>query len=249
MSFPTSVWHDYGFAGNLYSTDPIEMSDAGRALLVGRDAELKKIAKQLSGGASVVALEGDFGVGKTSLAAAAAFDATKWRMDGGPLFIAAKTRLSLRTDDTLETFERRTIRAVATALIGAADSLRQEGRALSGVDAVKRWLSEPESVARNAEVNVTVLGSGGGVGGGTSRTPNSTVGFAESGIIAIVDDWLRETFPDRTSGGVICFLDNLEELRDSATALAVMEPLRDALFKPRSTDEAGPGGLAVIGVR
>jgi DNA-binding MarR family transcriptional regulator len=30
---------------------------------------------------------------------------------------------------------------------------------------------------------------------------------------------------------VICFLDNLEELQDSATALRVMEPLRDPLFK------------------
>ncbi|MEV8253871.1 hypothetical protein AB0O95_07885 [Rhodoglobus sp. NPDC076762] len=84
---------------------------------------------------------------------------------------------------------------------------------------------------RNAQLSATVLGTGGGGGFGTSRTSNQTTGFAESGIIAIVDEWLSTTFPDRDAGGVICFLDNLEELRDSSTALAVMEPLRDALFK------------------
>lgn len=231
MNFPSSVWSQYGFTLNLYSTDPIGMSEEDRALLVGRDRELKQIAKQLSSGASVVALEGDFGVGKTSLAAAAAYDATKWRDDGGPMFIAARTRLSLRPDDTLESFERRTIRAVASALVGAADLLRAEGRALNGVDAVKRWLSEPETVAKSGEVNATFLGTGGGGGGSIARSPNPTTGFAESGIVEIVDGWLSESFPDRKSGGVVCFLDNLEELRDSTTALAVMEPLRDALFK------------------
>lgn len=231
MNYPSSVWTEYGFAGNLYSTDPIDMSVEERELLVGRDGELKRIARQLSSGASVVALEGDFGVGKTSLAAAAAFDATKWRTGGGPLFIAASTRLSLRPDDTLESFERRTIRGVASALVGAADELRHEGRALEGVAAVKRWLNEPESVAKSTELSASFLGIGGGGGASLSRTPNSSTGFAESGIIEIVDGWLTATFPDRKSGGVICFLDNLEELQDSATALTVMEPLRDALFK------------------
>ncbi|MBC2934302.1 MarR family winged helix-turn-helix transcriptional regulator [Nocardioides sp. zg-1228] len=231
MTYPPSVWREFGYRGNLYSTDPIEVSNEGRALLVGRETELAKIARQLSGGASVIALEGDFGVGKTSLAAAAAYDATGWRATGGPLFIAAKSRLSLRPDDTRDSFERRTMRVVAAALIEAAELLRGEGRALGAVDAMNRWLNEPEAVSRNGQVSVSVLGSGGGGGLGTTRTPNETQGFAEDGMIALVDEWLKQAFPDRESGGVICFLDNLEELRDSATALAVMEPLRDALFK------------------
>ncbi|WP_345376151.1 MarR family winged helix-turn-helix transcriptional regulator [Frondihabitans cladoniiphilus] len=189
------------------------------------------ISRQLSGGASVVALEGDFGVGKTSLAAAAAWDAAQWRANGGPLFIPMKIRLSLRPDDSRESFEQKTMRAVAATLVESAGKLKQEGRTLAGIEAVKRWLQAPEAGGWSGGVSASILGQGGGLSGGRNRTPNTSSGFSESGILDIVDEWLAQLFPDRASGGVICFLDNLEELRDSETALSVMEPLRDALFK------------------
>lgn len=66
MPMPTSIWDEYGFTDNPYSTDPITPSAASRELLVGRADELELVSRQLISGASVVALEGDFGVGKTS---------------------------------------------------------------------------------------------------------------------------------------------------------------------------------------
>jgi DNA-binding MarR family transcriptional regulator len=96
---------------------------------------------------------------------------------------------------------------------------------------VRRWLTEPESVSLTAEANLSILGTGGGGGGSVSHSPNTTTGFSDAGVLAIVDGWLQELFPDRSAGGIVCFLDNLEELLDSTIALQVMEPLRDALFK------------------
>lgn len=223
---PTSIWHDYGFSGNPYSTDPIEPSADGRKLLVGREEQLRKIGRHLAGGASVVALEGDFGVGKTSLAAAAAYEASQWRADGGPLFVSIQGRLSLRIEDTRESFERKVMRAVATTLLEHEAALRADGRSLPGAEGVRRWLQSPEGGGWSAGAGLVAS-----VSGGRTRTPSGSAGFNEVGLAELVDDWLEGLFPDRSAGGVICFLDNLEELHDSTTALKVMEPLRDALFK------------------
>ena len=229
--FPQSKWRQLGYRANLYSTDPIEVSDSGRALLVGREMELAKIHQHLVDGASVVALEGDYGVGKTSLAAVAAFEASEWRGHGGPLFLPAIRKLSLRPEDTRESFEKRAMRVVAGTILRSASVLMAEGRELPGSDAVNRWLNSPELVSRNGQVNVSILGNGGGAGYGESRSLNEGSGFDDSGLISLVDDWLASLFPDREAGGVILFLENLEELQDSRTALNVMEPLRDPLFK------------------
>lgn len=233
MAAPSSVWEKYGFSDNPYSTDPIDPESGGRRLLVGRDDEIFKVTTQLVSGASVVALEGDFGVGKTSLAAAAAYDAESWAAGGGAVFIAARPGLSLKPDDTRETFERRAMLAVAAALVGRADWLKQNGRELNGVKQVKAWLSTAAGSGWSGAAGATIAGFGGTLGGSKSSAPNTSAGFSEAGLYSVIDAWLEQLFPTRTSGGVICFLDNLEELQDSATALRVMEPLRDPLFKRR----------------
>lgn len=231
MNAPGSIWDEYGFQSNPYSTDPIDPSAGGRDLLVGRERELKLVTRQIASGASVVALEGDFGVGKTSLAAASAYDASQWRSGGGPLFIPTKVRLNLKPEDTRESFERRAIFAVANALVGAADHLKKEGRELPGVKEVRTWLTSSAGGGWTGSAGASIAGFGGNLGGGKSKGVNTSAGFSEAGFLGVIDGWLQQLFPSRDSGAVICFLDNLEELQDSATALNVMQPLRDPLFK------------------
>lgn len=131
MTSPRVIWDEYGFSGNLYSTEPIAATAEGRRLFLGRDDERARIVRQLSGGASVVALEGDTGVGRTSLATAAAYDASRWHRRGGPLFIPLRVRLGLRPHETRESFELRGLKAVANTLVDAAPMLRTHGRTLS----------------------------------------------------------------------------------------------------------------------
>jgi hypothetical protein len=194
MNMPGSLWSEYGFVANPYSTDPIDPSSGGRQLLVGRATELALVSRQISSGASVVALEGDFGVGKTSLAASAAYDASKWRAQGGPLFLPIRTRLSLKADDTRESFERRAVHAVAIALVAAADSLAQEGRKLEGVPAVRDWLTSSQSGGWNVGLGASAVGSGGNVSAGRTRAVNTSAGFSETGFVGIVDSWLKLCF-------------------------------------------------------
>ena len=69
-----SVWNEYGYRESIFSPNPIKVQEDQRKLLVGRESELASIKQQLKGGASVVPLEGDYGVGKTSLASAVMYD-------------------------------------------------------------------------------------------------------------------------------------------------------------------------------
>jgi DNA-binding MarR family transcriptional regulator len=233
MTSPGSIWDEYGFSANPYSTDPIDPSAGGRDLLVGRAKEVRLVTRQLASGASVVALEGDFGVGKTSLAASAAFDAEAWAAGGGAVFIPSRSRLSLKPTDTRETFERRAMFTVASALVDKSDWLRANGRELPGVKEVAGWLTASGASGWSASAGASIAGFGGNLGGSKTGAPNTSAGFSEAGFYSVIDGWLELLFPKRENGGVICFLDNLEELQDSATALRVMEPLRDPLFKRR----------------
>ena len=82
-----SVWNEYGYRESIFSPDPIKAQEDQRKLLVGRENELARIKQQLRGGASVVSLEGDYGVGKTSLASAVMYDLECLNREGGPLFL------------------------------------------------------------------------------------------------------------------------------------------------------------------
>jgi DNA-binding MarR family transcriptional regulator len=233
MAVEPSLWEEYGFSANPYSTDPIDPLAGGRELLVGRGPDLRAVTRQIRSGASVVALEGDFGVGKTSLAAAAAFDASNWAGEGGPLFLSLKSRLNLKPTDTREDFERRALLAVARTLVDSEEYLAKKGHRLNGVAAIRDWLSSAQINGWTGALGASIAGFGGNLSGSRNPAPNTSSGFSESGVMAVIDGWLSELFPTRSSGGVICFLDNLEELQDSTAALRVMEPLRDPLFKRR----------------
>ncbi|MFB0840497.1 hypothetical protein ACETK3_21165 [Arthrobacter sp. E44] len=241
-----STWQEFGFRDNPYSTDAIQTTGEQWRLLVGREKELKKISRQLNGGAPVVSLEGNFGVGKTSLAAVAAHQATTLRAAGGPLFITTSKPLSLRPSDTVETFERRAFQQIAAALIGHADVLKKEGRPLRGLEDLKLWLLSPTGSGWNAALGLNLSGYGGSLGGGKSRTPSTSPGFTEAGVIQMIDGWLTELFPDRSSGGVICFIDNLEELKDTKIALDVLQPLRDPLLKRKGVRWIISGAQGIV---
>jgi MoxR-like ATPase len=64
-----SVWRDLSFWENPYSTDPIAGSELGVQLLVGRSRELASLRRQITSASSHPTLEGENGVGKSSLAA------------------------------------------------------------------------------------------------------------------------------------------------------------------------------------
>jgi hypothetical protein len=234
MVAPPNKWHQYGFERSPYSTEAIKVSEDGAKLLVGRDNELGTILSDLNSGAQVIALEGDYGVGKTSLAAVAAYEASTWRADGGPLFLPVKAEVPLRlsTTETPESFEKKVYMRIAGTLLLASASLKSEGRHLEGLERLRRWLQSPEGGGWAAGIGASMPASLGlTFSGGRTKTPNTSGGFSDTGVITLIDSWLAELFPTPECGGVICFIDNLEELENVENAVKVFEPLRDTLLR------------------
>jgi hypothetical protein len=233
MDKPVSVWRQYGYASTPYSTSAIAVADASAKLLVGRDQELESLLLRLTSGASLIAIEGDYGVGKSSLAAAAAAVASDWPVhQGESWFLAAPSPLEFFADDTVDAFEMRSYYQVAGSIIANAKKLQSDGYKLLDIAAFSAWLQSPEGRSWNAGIGLSAATIGSvTVSAGKARSSNSSKGFSDAGAISLIDRWLAELFPDSDRGGIILRLDNLESLARSSSLVALFEALRDRLFK------------------
>lgn len=220
-----NVWSEFGFRENPYSTTPVPPTAEGQALLVGREKDLRRLGIRLTSTDTHPTVEGDNGVGKTSLASVAGFQALEaWRTRASEqLLIPLAEPLQLTVDDTQQSFQRQVVLRVLTAFLDNSDLLRDAGRKLPDLGAVRRWMTEPEYKQGSASVL--------GVGGGGGLAPNASAGFGEEGILEVLKGWLREAFPTPSSGGFICVLDNLELLETSAKARSILEAVRDTVFR------------------
>lgn len=68
-----SIYHDWGFSGTPFGTNALSPDENGEILLIGRDNELRKIKRRLETPPNIVTIEGDNGIGKTSLVNIAVF--------------------------------------------------------------------------------------------------------------------------------------------------------------------------------
>lgn len=234
MEIPVGVWVHYGYVSSPYSTSALRIVDADETLLVGREVELETVLRDLISGGQLVALEGDYGVGKSSLAAVAASTASHWRehRKSSPLILPAASPLELEANDTVAAFEQRAYYQVAGAILARADALVHDGFNLGQLRDFRSWLQSPAgggwtagigaSFPQSLDFNVSV---------GRNREPNTGVGFSDAGVITLIDSWLNELFPTPLDGGVVLLLDNLEVLRKHPDRVDLFEALRDRLFK------------------
>lgn len=226
-----SVWNDLGFSDNPYSARPISPDDIGAQLLVGRDEELARLIKYLRSADTHPTLEGPNGVGKTSLVAVAGFSLLEQFRDGksNQALIPLPTPFQLTPDDSLESFRRRVLFAVAQQFINANALLKERGLNVPDSDSVAKWLNSP--VMGGIGFGATAAGFGGSAQ--TSTTANTSAGFSEAGFAATIRQWLTECFPSSAAGGFICVIDNLELLDTSKTARALLEAIRDDVLNMR----------------
>lgn len=221
----TNVWSEFGFRENPYSTTPVPPTAEGEALLVGREQDLRRLSIRLTSTDTHPTVEGDNGVGKTSLASVAGYQAlTAWKSKTSQqLLIPLSEPLQLTPDDTQQSFQRQVVLRVLSAFVEHAKLLKDAGRKVPDLGAVRRWLTEPEYKSGSA----TVLG----VGGGGAFAPNTSSGFGEEGVLEILKGWLREAFPTASSGGFVCVLDNLKLLETSAKARSILEAVQDTVYR------------------
>jgi hypothetical protein len=121
-----SIWLDFGFRDNPYETQPVPPSAEGAELLVGRDAEVQRLLRQLRSSDTHPTLEGDNGVGKTSLVAVASYEALA-EFEAGEatqLLIPVAESFQLGSSMSSEDFERLVLFRIAHAFIQNANLKR-----------------------------------------------------------------------------------------------------------------------------
>ncbi len=226
-----SLWESFGFRENPYATVPISPTAEGERLLVGRGRELHRLLRDLASLDTHVTIEGDNGVGKTSLVAVSSYLAQQDFLAGraSTYLIPMPEPFQLTAEETTEDLVRRVYRAVAREYIDAYGNIEEARLRVperGTLNEVKKWLDSP--TLQSIGGGFSLLGSGASASAGSSL--NTSDGFAEQGFRQLVDGWLRLTFPNRSKGGFVCVLDNLELLETSKRARTMLESLRDTVL-------------------
>lgn len=228
------VWADFGFTGNPYSVDPIPPSAEGDWLLVGREKEIKALESRIIESGAHPTLEGDNGIGKTSLISVVCYRlrAELERGRPGKVFLPVHDghddSFQLQPGDSPDAFIRKVYLRIASTIIAEHDFLDKLGLCVPDVREVNEWMNSP--TVKGWSGGLSVLGSGGQAA--RTRSLNGS-GFSEAGLVGTVDRWLRHLFPSPQSGGFICVIDNLELLETTQQARVLLEALRDPLLSRR----------------
>ncbi|MDD3040409.1 hypothetical protein [Bacteroides sp.] len=226
-----NIFHEWGFTETPFKTHPLPADENGKALLVNRKNEIKQLKKSLSSSSNLVTIEGDNGVGKTSLVNIAVYEMFDdyLRTGVGPLFIPCDARFQLSADIEPEDFIDEVLMAVAQTLLKRGKELKDRGFYLENGGAIIKWLNSPLINGYSGSVNI-VKHLGFGVG--TTQQANPGAGFLKSGFKTTVLNWLSDIFPPYESldGGIVCILDNMELLQTSQIAREQIERFRDKVF-------------------
>lgn len=224
----SSIWPEFGFRESLYASTPIPPSAEGENLLVGRERELKQLRVRLASSTLHPTIEGENGVGKTSLVSVAGYQLLKAfsNHNSAQALIPLGKAFQLGPEVTVHEFRRRVLFEVAQGLVENFELLRAGGLNVPEVTEVRKWLGK--AMRKNFAGGVSIFGVGANLA--SNVTPNTTTGFSEAGFATLIETWLRETFPTPESGGFICVIDNLELMQTHRSARHLLESLRDEVL-------------------
>lgn len=236
-----NIYREWKFNDSPFKTTPLQPTQEGKELLVGRDSEVKKILTRLFNPPSIVTVEGLNGIGKTSLVNVALFDCYEdfFSKKVDTLFIPCLRTFQLNPSKNPEDFIDEVLIEVAQTLIKRAEELKILGFPLpENSNEINNWLNTPHLSTMQATL--------GPLGFGRSSETNTSGGFEKSGFRHIVRNWLEEIFPFGNNGGIVCIIDNLEILETSDEARKAVEQLRDTLFNFPGVRWVFCGALGII---
>lgn len=217
------MWEKFGFAQNPYDHLPIAANAAGERLLVGREQEIGQLTDRIKARNAIPTLEGDIGVGKTSIISVAAYKLEQAFFEkGGACYLALEQPFQLASDDTVDKFTTMLYQAILKKIHNRRSDLISAGINIGDTAKLYNWLTSEQ-----------YSGVSGGLGSfniGVAPAPNTGSGFAQSGFQSGVDSLLKSMFPNPKIGGVICVIDNLELLEKSTKARTMLESMRDGIL-------------------
>ena len=219
-----SIWQDFGFKDNLYSTPPLSGTAEGSELLVGRDAEVKRLRTHWTSLDTHASMEGNNGVGKTSLVSVAAYRAMVAHSLGeeDQMFLPLVEPFQLGAGGDLE---EEVLFVIARSILQYEAAFTAAEKKLPKLDDVRVWLDNP--ILRGGGGGASVLGIG--ANANFTQSTNSG-GFSKSGFRDTVRTWLSEIFPSKSDGAFVGVIDNLELLETSQDARRALEAMRDTVL-------------------
>ena len=231
----------WGFRANPFNVRSLPADDLGADLLVGRTAELALLTRRINNPPKLPTLEGMNGVGKSSIVNVSGFTCFNAFLQDPdkPLFIPCRKIFQFTPTSNRDSFTMDVLLEVAQTLLDY--SSRIEGDRLRSVveaTGLRDWINAPH--VRGVQGNI------GPIGAGTSVETNTGDGFALAGFPAAVKNILEQVFPQESSGGVICVIDNLELLQTSEAARDLLEALRDELFNVQGLRWVLCGALGIV---
>jgi DNA-binding MarR family transcriptional regulator len=237
-----SFYLEWGFKKNPFETNALPPTDEGNQLLVGRDVEIRKLRRRLDNAGKIPTVEGLNGVGKTSLTNVMLFRALQESIENrvGPIYIPCRKIFQLDPSVSPTDFHLNVLMEVAQTLLDEHESLKAPaGRTRAAKNKnLERFLNSSHVTSFSAGAWI--------VNGGLSRETNTGVGFERSGFEKAVCDWLLEVFPEHSSGGIVCIIDNLELLQTSTKAREAIEAFRDTLFSIKGLRWVLCGALGIV---
>jgi hypothetical protein len=230
-----TIWTDLGFRDNPYASQPLPATEAGDALLVGRERESRTLAVKLGSESLHPTLEGANGVGKTSLVLYREMERRK-RRETGQTFVPASVLVQMGTD--AHQLHRDALFAVAQALIEHQHFLEQCGHDVGGLHDLKIWLNQPVNRSYGAGLF--------GFSGEYAETATSSPGFDESGFERLLKAALVRIFPTSSDGAVVGIIDNVELVGKSNEARRVLQTVRDTTLSLPGVKWVLCGALGII---
>ena len=228
-----SIYNDWGFQNTPFSTDPLSPDEVGESLLVGRDSEIGRLRKRILNPPKLATVEGQNGVGKTSLINVAVYQLMRESAEtqSRRLFLPCVKRFQLTASTTVETFKRDVILGAAQTILVYQDIIESSGLDLPDVDAIDKWINTSLFKSGGARASIGVADVGNvGVGASKVTAPNTSEGFTSAGMERQIESWLSTTFPSPDTGGIVAIIDNLELLQTSTSAKRKFEELRDPVL-------------------
>jgi hypothetical protein len=233
-----SLWARLGFSQNPYFTTPIEISDEGQNLFVGRAQEVRRIiGKWDDPQGAITVVGGNIGTGKTSFLNVCQYLCLMGVRDfqlsfDPPFLIPAYAKVQLETGQEDQDLLLRVLRAAAESIKRACAVI--EETVPPAVDEVLAWLDSLTS-----SCNTTTGGglSGGMAGLSTGMSFNRSEGTSIRGTADVSRDALVSALARLAAGvktirdyrGIIVAVNNIEMV-ESSQVVELLNRFRDTLF-------------------
>lgn len=217
-----SIYSDWGFEGQPFDHNPLGRNYLGERLLIGREIEKRTIISRLKYTNKIVTIEGEVGVGKTSLVNVASFENFNEIDDAQECIqIPCIEIFQLKPGENIQELRKKVLLKLAETIVRNSEYINTKME-----KTIEKFFS-PELVT-SVSGGLSVLGCG--IDGGTSHELNDTQVFNEEGFYSLVIKILKDSFKGFENSGIVCMIDNLELIRDNDEVRDLLEEMRDVVF-------------------